>query len=121
MRGIIAWPQTTIRVRELEEDRLKVERVAEEDRAIAEMLAEESCLCMLNPIYGKLISISATKIRFRATGGSDIHSSQRNGDRCNAKLLVAFARQGSADTRLCAFELKTSPRNGPNRKSHCAG
>ena len=109
MRSIIAWPQTTIRVRELEEDRLKAERVAEEDRAIAEMLAEESCLCMLNPIYQKLISISATKIRFRATGGSDIHSSQRNGDRCNVKLSVAFTRQRSAGTLCYVHSIKDKP------------
>ena len=51
MRGIIASLQTTVWVRELEEDRLEAEKLAEEDRVIAEMLAEESCLTTLNCIY----------------------------------------------------------------------
>ena len=72
MRGMIACVQTTTRVRELEIDRLEAEKVAEEDRVIAEMLAEESCLAMSNPIYQKLIDISATERRLPATGGNEL-------------------------------------------------
>ena len=72
MRGIIGWLQTTIRVQELEGERLEAEMVAEEDRVIAEMLAEESCLATSDPIYQKLIDISTTERRLPATGVNEV-------------------------------------------------
>ena len=64
---------------------------------------QNSNTARLNSVCGFIKSsfpFQRREIRFRATGGSDIHPSQRNGDGCNAKLFVTFTRQGITEI-LC--------------------